>query len=276
MKKTIVRILGGVLLLAMMQSARAEDGTATREVVPGSRYQAGWFHSLILGAHWRDLWADTIEVPVLDCTHFAGGLVATKRGGGLQTSSLRFKGANGKEYKFRSLDKDPSKALPPDLQESIAADVLQDQISSSNPFAAMVAAPLLNATGVMNAEPALVILPDDPALGEFRSQFAGMLGTIEENPIGDREGEIGFDGAEKVISTYDLFRKLEDNPEHRVDARAYLTARLMDIFLGDWDRHRDQWRWAGYQNEAGWTWKPIPRDRDQAFSRLDGIQRGFS
>jgi Omp85 superfamily domain len=270
MKNTVVTMFIGVTLLCA-QFARAEETPATREAVPGSRYQAGWLHRVILGAHWRDLWADTIEVPVLDCRDFAGGLVAIKRGGGLQTSSLRFKGGDGKEYKFRSLDKDPSKALPPDLQESIAADILQDQISSSNPFAAMVAAPLLNAAGVMNAEPILVILPDDPALGEFRGEFAGMLGTLEENPIGERDGEGGFEDAGKVIGTYDLFGRLEGHPGDRVDARAYLTARLMDIYLGDWDRHRDQWRWAGYRTETGWLWKPIPRDRDQAFSRLDGL-----
>ena len=51
----------------------------------------------------------------------AGGLTATQRGGGEQTKSLRFKGADGREYQFRSLDKDPVAALPPELRTTAAA-----------------------------------------------------------------------------------------------------------------------------------------------------------
>jgi hypothetical protein len=56
-----------------------------------------------------------------------------------------------------------------------------------------------------------------------------------------------------------------------VDASAFLTARLVDVFIGDWDRHADQWRWARFDDERPYRWKPIPRDRDQAFARYDGI-----
>ena len=31
------------------------------------------------------------------------------------------------------------------------------------------------------------------------------------------------------------------SPDDRVDARAFLTARLFDLLIGDWDRHADQW-----------------------------------
>ena len=59
-----------------------------------------------------------VKVEVLDLNNFAGGLVPIKRGGGLQTKSLRFIGADGRIWKFRSLDKDPSKVLPEDVKES--------------------------------------------------------------------------------------------------------------------------------------------------------------
>ena len=43
-------------------------------------------------------------------------------------------------------------------------------------------APLANAAGVLHSVPQLVYLPDDPGLGEFRSEFAGTLGLIEVRP----------------------------------------------------------------------------------------------
>ncbi|HEX8904204.1 MAG TPA: hypothetical protein VF771_05140, partial [Longimicrobiaceae bacterium] len=60
-------------------------------------------------------------------------------------------------------------------------------------------------------------------------------------------------------------------PENRVDARAFLTARLMDVFFGDWDRHWDQWRWARFDAGGLRWWRPIPRDRDNAFNHNEGL-----
>jgi hypothetical protein len=58
-------------------------------------------------------------------------------------------------------------------------------------------------------------------------------------------------------------------PTDRVAARAYLRARLLDILIGDWSRRADQWRWAAFATPSGTEFRPIPRDRDQAFFRFD-------
>jgi hypothetical protein len=57
----------------------------------------------------------------------------------------------------------------------------------------------------------------------------------------------------------------------------YVRARLFDFFIGDWGRHEDQWRWASFpqrdplgKNDNEKIFKPIPRDRDQAFTKFDG------
>jgi hypothetical protein len=225
-----------------------------------------------LGSNWRDLWTTPVAADLLDLRHFGGGLRPVKRGGGAQTKSLRFKGKDGKEYKFRSMDKEARRALPQDLRESIAGDYLQDQISSANPASVVIVQPLLNAVGVLSAEPRIVILPRDTLLGEFEEEFGGTLGTIEENPTADPDGEPGFAGADDIKETFAVLKRLEKSNHESVDAGEFLKARLMDIYVGDWDRHADQWRWAGFRREdGGWLWKPIPRDRDWAFSRFGGV-----
>ena len=55
-----------------------------------------------------------------------------------------------------------------------------------------------------------------------------------------------------------------------MDEESYIRARLFDMLIGDWDRHYDQWRWAEYKQENKTIYKPIPRDRDQAFTKYDG------
>lgn len=243
-----------------------------RIVISGEKYKAGWFHEFIFGAHWRNLWISPVEAEVLNMNTFAGGLTLIKKGGGFQTKSLRFQGEDGYVWKFRSLDKDPASILPKDLQESIVADVLQDQISSSNPFAPFIVAPILNAVGILQSIPKLVIMPDDEKLGEYRKEFGGLLGTIEINPDEkDDNEEFNFGGAEKIMGTFKLIRRLEEHREEKVNSTEFLKARLIDVFIGDWDRHTDQWRWARYEKHGMETWYPIPRDRDQAFAKFDGL-----
>jgi hypothetical protein len=208
---------------------------------------------------------------VLNLDEYAGGLTPIKRGGGFQTKSLHFKAKNGKYYKFRSINKDPEKVLPEDFRRTFVADIVQDQISTSHPLSALVASPLLNAVGVLNAEPIIVLLPDDPKLGEYRNDFKNVLGTFAENPKDDTEEALIFAGADRVEKMYKIFEELEEDNDDQVDALEYLKARLMDILLGDWDRHVGQWKWARYKKSDKKIWIPIPRDRDQAFSLYDGV-----
>ncbi len=256
-------------LLPTGVGARQSQGTEV--TAAGERYRAGLFHRWILGRHYRHLWTAPIQVRVLDLGGFAGGLEALREGGGRQTRSLRFLGADGREYAFRSVDKDPSPVLDSILRETIVDDLVQDGISAAHPYGALVAPPLLEAAGVLHVSPQLRIMPDDPALGQFRDEFAGMLGMIEERPNESDDERISFGGARRVIASETLTDRLDRGPDDRVDSRAFLTARLMDVFLGDWDRHRGQWRWATYDEDEPRRWLPVPTDRDQAFSKFDGL-----
>ena len=244
-------------------------------IIPGEKYAASGFYEFFFGEHWREVWTTPIKVEILDLDHFARGLTPLSKGGGMQTKSLRFKGNNGKLWKFRSVDKDPSKVLPEELRESIAEDIIRDQISSANPLAPLVVVPLLDAVNVLEAEPKLVFLQDDEKLGEFREEFGGILGFIEEHPSEGEDDEPGFENALDVKGTYKLFDYLAKKRSQKIHSEEFLKARLMDILLGDWDRHMDQWRWAKYDESTKGDdvkiWKPIPRDRDQTFSKYDGI-----
>jgi hypothetical protein len=238
-------------------------------MAPNAHYDTGWLHRVFFGSHYRDLWATPIELERLDLATEAGGLTPTGRGGGQQTCSLRFKGRDGRVYVARSVDKDPSAILPPELRGTVANSIVRDQISASHPAGALVVTPLVTAAGVPHTNPRLLQIPPDAELGSF-SDFAGMVVLFEERP-GTGEDDLVVPGAVRVINSDNLFKRVEDSSKDQVDAEALLRARLMDAFLGDWDRHRDQWRWATFDSSAPRRWRPVPRDRDQAFVRFDGL-----
>ena len=67
-----------------------------------------------------------------------------------------------------------------------------------------------------------------------------------------------------------LLKNLQKDEKYTVDENEYIKARLFDMLIGDWDRHYDQWRWGEYKEGDKIIYKPIPRDRDQAFTKYDG------
>jgi hypothetical protein len=271
----------GIGLLAEPAHAQrvAAPGARTGDtlvVVPEPEFEKGGLHRTLLGADYRYLWTAPIRLPVFDLDRVGGGIRPTKVGGGKQTASLRLQGADGREYAFRSLSKDPAAILPDELRETPLGDVLRDQIAASHPTGALVVARLLDAVGVLHVRPVLGIMPDDPRLGEHRDRFAGLIGFIEERPRAGDDVRADFGGAEDVESTHEMFDELERSPREQVDLRAFLKARLTDLFLGDWDRHHDQWRWAQFPGEHAREWHPIPRDRDQAFGDYQGWLLGIA
>ncbi|MGE0552447.1 MAG: BamA/TamA family outer membrane protein [Gemmatimonadales bacterium] len=265
-------LLSTLLLLWQTPPQRPDSVT----VVPGAEHQAGGLHRFLLGDTHRDLWTTPIRAPVLDLDGFAGGMQAYERGGSKQTRSLRFRAGDGRTFTFRALEKDPTQTWPPMLRRSPARSLAEDQTSALVPAGALVVSALEDAAGVLHLEPTLVILPDHPALGEWRAEFANELGLLEERVRGRGDDVETALGATQVVNSERLFERLLENPRHQIDAPALLRARLFDLLVGDWDRHADQWTWARFDEPSGIRrWMPVPRDRDWALSRLDGPLYGL-
>src|ERR1700747_1114929 len=82
--------VGGAGLTWSRVAAQANTPSAAQAaetVAAGVRYRAGWLRRRLLGAHYRELWATPLRVPVLDLGGFAGGLTPQKSGGGRETKS---------------------------------------------------------------------------------------------------------------------------------------------------------------------------------------------
>ncbi len=247
-------------------------GATSETVIPGERYEASGLKRWFLGGAYRDIWMTPIEVDVLDLDGFAGGLTPTEMGGYGQTITLELQGADGLQYAVRSLDKDPTRRLQPELQGTVVAAIVQDQTAAFLPTAGLVVDPLLEAAGLMYPHERLVVIPDDPRLGEFREDYAGLVGMLVDRPQEREGGQPGFGGSARVVNTDNFLDHLEEGACDRVEAREFLKARFIDMVVGDRDRHAGQWRWARYPDGNDcYVWRPISEDRDQAFVHNDGF-----
>jgi hypothetical protein len=63
-----------------------------------------------------------------------------------------------------------------------STQLVRDQMSAQHPAGALVTDEIARAAGVPTVPIRLVVLPDDPALGEHRETFAGLVGTFAEYP----------------------------------------------------------------------------------------------
>jgi hypothetical protein len=145
--------------------------------------------------------------------------------------------------------------------------LLLDIFTGAHPYAPFVVSTLADAVGIYHTNPILYYVPKQNALGKFNDAFGDELYMIEEQ-AGDGHGDLAtFGHSDKIISTDELLNNLRKDEHYYVDESSYLRARLFDMLIGDWDRHEDQWKWAAFKDENGFTmYRPIPRDRDQAFS----------
>ncbi|MET0555389.1 MAG: BamA/TamA family outer membrane protein [Vicinamibacteria bacterium] len=264
--------LAALVALPSLVSAAEKE---RRTVVAGT-YPASGFHRWLLGTDYRDTWATPVEVEVLDLASEGGGLKATARVGGQQTKGLALAGADGRSYTFRGLEKDASHLLDvvdERLKDTVIARLLNDQMVAQHPASELVARGILETVGIPVPDWRLVVLPDDPALGAFRQDFAGALGVFAVYPQPAKGAVPGFLDATEIIDHKELYKRIEAGTD-AADTEALLRARLVDVLMGDWDRHRKQWRWA--RTPASARWLPIPEDRDQAFSRYEGLLLGMA
>ncbi len=241
----------------------------TKTVTAGPEYEASptvrrWF-----GEGYRDDWTTPFEAPVLDLSKEGGGLEPVAQVGGLQTAGLALRGPDGTSYTFRSLHKEPERLLPAEWRDSWPAKMLRDATSATHPGAAVMLPVLAEAAGVPHTQPRLVVMPDDPRLGKFRETFANQVGTIEEYPSAGAGTRRGFEGATEIISTAELWKRWLQGPENRIDSRSFLRARILDLFVDNYDRRRGQWRWMKIPGKTGW--QALPEDPDMAFVRHNGV-----
>ncbi|MFC2112634.1 BamA/TamA family outer membrane protein [Bacteroidota bacterium] len=238
----------------------------------GEKYQASKFKKVFFGENYRDEWIIPVEVPVFDFNNEKGGLKIVKKGGGGQTKSLRLENDLEQQWVLRSLEKDPSKVIPEVVKMQLAIDLAQDQMSAYLPWAALSVPRLADAAGIYHTNPKIVYLTSDPRLGPYRDDVWEGLYLFEERPNGNRKDVESFGRSEDIIGTPDMFDEIEADHDNRMDQEHFLRCRMFDVFINDWDRHEDQWRWAKFEKKGDEvTYRAVPRDRDQTFFLNEGL-----
>jgi hypothetical protein len=262
------------------------DSTFNSSVYSSDETEKSKTYKGLWGKHYREFYSKVVNAEVAFIDTLKGGLTPVRRGGGHQSKSLRLETKDGKQYVMRALRKSAIKFLQStafqdkyveeDLEGSFADSFLLDFYTTAHPYTPTTIATLSDAVDVFHTNPELYYIPKQEALGEYNDEYGDELYLIEERVESGHNDLESFGKPQKILSTNDVLQEINRTGKEVVDEPSYIRARLFDMLIGDWDRHEDQWRWALYKKEDGSEiCKPIPRDRDQAFSVFDGSVLGF-
>ncbi len=268
--KLLALLLPCILLCSFSFAQNFGTGKDT-VIIAGKDYKRSSLYKFFWGKHYRTEWTTPVRVPLFYLDTAAGGLIPYAEGGGRQTKTLRLQNANSKEYVLRSINKTFARAMPEIFQNTFVEDVVNDQVTIAHPYAALTIAPMAAAAKIYHTKPVIVYVPEQKRLDTFNASHGGNLYLFEQRPDENWEEAPNFGASKNIIGTEKLLQHLFADNDHRVDQLAYVKARLFDMFIGDWSRHEDQWRWASFKKDGKTLYQPIPRDRDQAYTLFDGV-----
>ncbi len=241
------------------------------EVAANAKFEANGLKRFFLGNQYRNMWTTPVQVPIIHLDREHGGLTPIRKGGGMASNSLRLQNESGAQFNMRSVVKDYGKLVPPEWQDLKVLTLLSDMNSASHPYGALVVAELSKAANIYYARPRLLFLKRQSELGFYNDLFKEELYMLEDRPAGDASDLDNFGNSSEIISYLDLLERQTESNEPVIDQEWVLRSRLFDLVIHDWDRHDDQWRWAKFEIDGDEVYRPIPRDRDQAFYKFDGL-----
>lgn len=246
----------------------------TKMTTKGGAYRFLW------GKHYRNIYSTSLWAKSVSIDTLYGGLTPTKAGGGHQSKSLRLVDKDGKEYVMRALRKSATRFLQSvafkdqrveeDFKDTYAEDFIMDFYTTAHPYTPFIVSDLADKVNISHSNPKLFYVPKQNPLALFNEDYGDELYMIEERPMDEFKNLKSFGNPLKIVSTEDVLANIKADEKYEIDEQSYIRARIFDMLIGDWDRHEDQWRWGEYKEKGKVVYRPIPRDRDQAFSRYDG------
>lgn len=241
--------------------------------------QKSKFYKFLWGQHYREYYGLPIQAKSVKLDTLFGGVKPTISGGGNQSESLRLEDKNGKDYVMRALKKNAPRFLQSifrdqnavaGFQDTYAEEFIYDFYTSGHPFTPFIIGNLADKIGIYHSNPKLYFIPKQNRLGKFNDSFGDKLYLVEERQTDEHLDLESYGKPKAVLGTDDVLANIRKDEKYQVDEEAYIKARLFDMLIGDWDRHQDQWRWSEFEQGDKVIYKPIPRDRDQAFAKVDG------
>ncbi len=242
------------------------------------------FFNTVWGSKYKEDYATPVNSKVASLDTLFGGLTVLREDAEKGYKSLLLKDSIGNTYRMRAMAKNAlslSKVVSFDIEAADQKSIEESKISkdafnnefytASHPYAVLAIPTMAKAIDIFYTTPQVFYVPKQAGLQKYNENFGDELYLISVEPSENSEGEQTFKYPDDVKTTDDILTKIREGGEIFLDEDNYIRSRLFDMLIGDWDREEDHWRWAEYYNKYSKNvYVPIPKNRDDAFSSIDG------
>ena len=124
-------------------------------------------------------------MPVVNLDTLYGGLIPVRKGGGHQSSSLRFTNKEGQEYIMRAMKKDAllyiqavgfkDQYVKSEFEDTKTEELVLDVFTGDHPYTQFIIGDLADAIGIFHTNPKLYYVPKQNAIGRFNDEFGDAL-----------------------------------------------------------------------------------------------------
>lgn len=236
-------------------------------------------YKFLWGNHFRKYYSTNVRAQQVLLDTLYGGLTPTISAGQERARFLRLQHKSGREFEMHALRKSATRflqtfafkdqAIERDFRNTYTEDFVLDFYTSAYPYAPFIVAELARNINLNHTNPKLYYIPKQNALESYNEDFGNELYLVEERPTDASAERPRFGRPLKIVTTEDVLAAIRTG-NAEVDQREYIKARLFDMLIGDWNRDPKQYSWGEYKEKDMTRYRPIPRNREQAFSKFDG------
>jgi hypothetical protein len=249
------------------QEGNADSLPQFKTIAAGSEYKASGLHNWFWGSNYRNLWTTPVTVKALNMDTAYGGLTVFAAEDS-EAKKLYLKNVEGKEYVLTSVSKTPGKLLRPQLRGTYAEDWVNDAVSITNPYVASTMPVFASVVDINKTNVMYVYVPKQHALNTYNDVYGNNFYRLEQ--VVNVNQDQADTNAESFIETAQLLNILNNNTNCSADKNALIRERLFDMFVNDWNRGEDKWRWEKSAQGNQQVYKPVPTDRDAAYTKYNG------
>lgn len=247
------------------QVPATNDTTLMRSVAPESSFINGISNEGSLGRRYRLEWSVPVQAPTATIDQLHGGLMPLRSENVGAAHVLYLHNASGQMFALRPVRTYPERQLPEIYQNTIVSGFANDLASAYHPYAPLTVAPMTAAAGLPSAPVQLLFLPQHSALGPHAGDMGNGLYLLHQQPFSQRADTL-YD----VVRTNRLLELLDSSAQYRVDEKAYLRSRLLDMLLGIGLRRQADWRWIARQEGGATVFTPFTESYEGAYPLYQG------
>ncbi|MBD9166533.1 MAG: hypothetical protein EGQ00_05740 [Parabacteroides johnsonii] len=250
----------------------ARQDTVRRSIYPQDMKNKSNLYNKLWGVHYRALYSTPVTADAVTLQTLQGGMEIMEQAEDFH--ALILSNRQNRLYMLKPLGGSTSFLESKffreiynrnDFKGTYLDEFIGDAYTIINPYTFLAADRMAQASGLNFNDPRIYFMQG----GEVGDTIAD--GTGIRNRLVSLRNVPDTATQKNILSTGDLLKQIRQNKSRQVNQEEYITGRLYDMLIGDWNKIPENWNWQAVYTADSILFSPIVIDRSHAFTKIDGL-----